>query len=205
MKHDMEKIRNEVDTVIVSLHWGDEFIQKPSPEEIMVARELINVGADLIIGHHPHVLRGIEHYKQGIIVYSLGNFVCDMIWDKHLCESLIFSCTITKEGIGKVELVPIYINNNYQPEIMKENDGKALLSKIYKMSKELEEETLSSFEKKVIQYQKEANEAERLYRRKSHRFFLSRFYKFPMLILIQQLSTYIRNRINDLNNKKVCL
>ena len=61
IEKDIFAVKEKVDSVIVSLHWGDEFIEKPSPEEISMGRKLIDAGAGLIIGHHPHVLRGIEN------------------------------------------------------------------------------------------------------------------------------------------------
>ena len=61
----------------VFLHWGNEYIQRPSPEQVRLAHTLIDNGADIISGHHPHCLQGIENYKSRLIVYSLGNFVFD--------------------------------------------------------------------------------------------------------------------------------
>lgn len=67
--------RDSVDYVIVNLHWGTEKATIPDAGQVQFARALIDGGADAVIGHHPHVLQGIELYKSGVIVYSLGNFV----------------------------------------------------------------------------------------------------------------------------------
>ncbi len=67
------KSRN-IDRIIVNLHWGEEYVAYPSPEQQRIARRLIDAGADVIVGHHPHVVQGIEKYKNGAIFYSLGNF-----------------------------------------------------------------------------------------------------------------------------------
>jgi len=61
--------------VVVNLHWGTEKAERPDPAQRAFARALIDAGADAVIGHHPHVLQGIERYRAGVIVYSLGNFV----------------------------------------------------------------------------------------------------------------------------------
>jgi poly-gamma-glutamate capsule biosynthesis protein CapA/YwtB (metallophosphatase superfamily) len=61
--------------VVVNLHWGTEKAEKPDASQRAFARALIDAGADAVIGHHPHVLQGIELYRSGVIVYSLGNFV----------------------------------------------------------------------------------------------------------------------------------
>ncbi len=64
---DIKFLRKENDHVVVSLHWGDEYIDYPEEKQIVLAHELIDAGASLIIGHHPHVLQGIEHYRNGVI------------------------------------------------------------------------------------------------------------------------------------------
>lgn len=69
------------DYKIVYVHWGNEFINYPYIDQKQFAHFLIDEGADLIVGMHPHVLQGFEHYKHGYIFYSLGNFVFNMPWE----------------------------------------------------------------------------------------------------------------------------
>lgn len=199
---DVKDNNKRVDIVVVSLHWGEEFVEQPSPEEIKIAREIIDSGADLIIGHHPHVLRGIEHYKHGIIIYSLGNFVCDMSWDERLRESLIFRCRITKSGISDIELIPIYINNNYQPEVLVKERGKNLLQRIEKLTEKLSWETLTCFDEKSKDYQSNAYKVLQLYRIKSQKHFLVNLRRYPFWVLLQQIGNYVKPRISSLVNKK---
>lgn len=66
------------DHTIISLHWGKEFIPMPEDWQIKMAHKLIDKGADIIIGHHSHNVQPITRYKEGIIIYSLGNFISDM-------------------------------------------------------------------------------------------------------------------------------
>ena len=73
----VSEARPHHDLVIVVLHWGVEYQQKPGTRQIRAARALIDAGADAVIGHHPHVLQAIERYKNGLIAYSLGNFLFD--------------------------------------------------------------------------------------------------------------------------------
>jgi poly-gamma-glutamate synthesis protein (capsule biosynthesis protein) len=72
---DIRRARQQADTVIVSFHWGTEGKNTVQPYQRIAARKAIDAGADVIIGHHPHVLRGVERYKKSLIFYSLGNFV----------------------------------------------------------------------------------------------------------------------------------
>ncbi|NTV50127.1 MAG: CapA family protein [Geobacteraceae bacterium] len=71
---DIASARSQTDYVIVSFHWGKEAISTIQPYQRSAAHNAIEAGADVVIGHHPHILQGIERYKNGIIFYSLGNF-----------------------------------------------------------------------------------------------------------------------------------
>jgi len=81
--------------VIVNLHWGREYAEKPMPDQVQQAHHLIDQGADAIIGHHPHVLQPKEMYKGKPIYYSLGNFIFDQ--DCEPCQ--------------QTQLVTLHINN----------------------------------------------------------------------------------------------
>jgi poly-gamma-glutamate capsule biosynthesis protein CapA/YwtB (metallophosphatase superfamily) len=67
--------RSQADIVVVLIHWGIEEYSYPSPTQRELARRLVDAGADVILGHHPHVLQGIEHCGSGVVAYSLGNFL----------------------------------------------------------------------------------------------------------------------------------
>ncbi len=72
---DIENLKLEVDHVLVSVHWGVEFSNLPSPLQILQARRMIDTGATAILGHHAHVIQGVEDYRGGVIAYNLGNAV----------------------------------------------------------------------------------------------------------------------------------
>jgi poly-gamma-glutamate synthesis protein (capsule biosynthesis protein) len=76
---DLYAARKRADLVLVSLHWGEEHQGVPRERDRELARRLVDAGADGILGHHPHVLQGAEYYKGAPILYSMGNFVFDMI------------------------------------------------------------------------------------------------------------------------------
>jgi poly-gamma-glutamate synthesis protein (capsule biosynthesis protein) len=77
MISNIQTLRESVDFVVVSLHWGIEYDDFIQPVQQRIAYRLIDNGANLIIGHHPHVLQGIERYNDGMIFYSMGNFIFD--------------------------------------------------------------------------------------------------------------------------------
>ncbi len=72
---DVRKLRPKVDLVVVNFHWGTEREALPEEWQVRLGRKTIDAGADVVVGHHPHVLQGIERYRGKIIAYSLGNFV----------------------------------------------------------------------------------------------------------------------------------
>lgn len=71
----IEQARADHDVLVVLVHWGEEYAETPSRVQTIVAHELIDAGADLVVGHHPHVLQAFEHRGTGLVAYSLGNFL----------------------------------------------------------------------------------------------------------------------------------
>ena len=69
-----------MDVVVVSLHWGEEFVDQPSMQEVELGHAVIDAGATAVLGHHRHVVRPVERYRHGVIAYSLGNLIGDMVW-----------------------------------------------------------------------------------------------------------------------------
>lgn len=110
------RLKSKVDLLIVSFHWGWEFHSQPNDLQRRWAHRAVKAGADLILGHHPHVLQPSEYYHGKLIVYSLGNFVFYMT-DPETCISTIFECRLTKSGIKDVRFIPVQINN-FRPEIV---------------------------------------------------------------------------------------
>jgi poly-gamma-glutamate capsule biosynthesis protein CapA/YwtB (metallophosphatase superfamily) len=96
----IRSIRDSVDFVVVSFHGGEEYADSPSPGTKEFAMHVLEGGADLFLGHHPHVPYGIDEVNGRYIVYSLGNFVFrqpDRYWTQH---SFAFSATLTKDAAG---------------------------------------------------------------------------------------------------------
>jgi hypothetical protein len=71
----IRRLRPHVDWLIVQMHWGTELAQLPSPQQRQWAREMVAAGTNVVIGHHPHVLQPIERIDNGVVAYSLGDFI----------------------------------------------------------------------------------------------------------------------------------
>ena len=97
-KKDIEKIRNKVDLLMVSMHWGVEYSHSISAEQKQIAKYLSDLGVDVVIGHHPHVIEPIEFIGNTMVVYSLGNFISSQIGVERL-TGLIAKIKITKTKI----------------------------------------------------------------------------------------------------------
>ena len=111
---DIKKLKRRVDFVIVNFHWGEELDEEPSASQINLAHSAVDSGADLIIGHHSHVLQGIENYNGKVIAYSLGNF---LFGGNARCandETAVLKVHFT-HGKMDIELLPVRIRN-WQPE-----------------------------------------------------------------------------------------
>ncbi len=107
-------VRKEVDYLILSLHWGDgyEHISHPAPSQIQLAHSFADHGADIIIGHHSHVLQPVENYNGKIIAYSLGNFIFDM-WREQNRQGAVLKIQIDCDSdIFTPKLIPTKIVQN---------------------------------------------------------------------------------------------
>lgn len=108
IEDEIRAARARADLVIVSLHWGVEYARHPQESQRRIARELIDAGANLVIGHHTHTPQPVERYKTGLIAYSLGNFVFDSRGDggRH---GIILRCTLRPGGVQDWETLPVAI------------------------------------------------------------------------------------------------
>lgn len=116
--NDVKKYDPQVDWLIVSVHWGNEYLPAAEPWRVKLARELIDAGADIIHGHHPHVWQNYEIYKDKPIFYSFGNFIFDQSWSYQTSHSQIAELKLSKNKLESLELFPIEINFNTQPNLI---------------------------------------------------------------------------------------
>lgn len=109
--------KSKSDFVIVSMHAGDEYKNNPNKLQINFAHAAIDAGADLVIGHHPHVVQTLEKYKGKYIFYSLGNFIFDQMFSDATREGLVIKVNLTNDVISAIELTPTWMERIAQPRI----------------------------------------------------------------------------------------
>lgn len=117
-----------VDHVIVILHSGFEYIEEPSEPQIAAAHAAIEAGATLVIGHHAHILQGIEYYQEGVILYGLGNFAFNIEGPP---ETAIANIWLDKTGVRQIEIVPALVTETGQPRLADRFEAEAILRRVY--------------------------------------------------------------------------
>lgn len=118
IKRAIFEAHDSADIVVVSLHWGNEYEIGANELQKKLAREFVNAGADIIIGHHPHVVQEVEHYKNGFIAYSLGNFVFDQNFSEDTKQGLIAEVRVKNNKIFEVRSLKVKFSDTFQPEIV---------------------------------------------------------------------------------------
>lgn len=111
---ELKKDQN-IDLVFVSVHWGAEYVNRAPERIVKLGQSFTDAGADLVIGHHPHVDQELERYGDSWILYSLGNFVFDQSWSENTMEGLVAEIKIKNKKISDIIPKKIYLNEFYQP------------------------------------------------------------------------------------------
>ena len=138
---DLAELKPYVDVVIVSLHWGTEYSPVPDKSQQVMAKALIDGGAHLIIGHHPHIIQGFEQYKNGLIAYSLGNFIFDQNQHVYTREGLILEVNLIPGGLGEIRVRPVFIEES-QPYLLEGQAAQQLLEKVQNQTRRLGTESV---------------------------------------------------------------
>ncbi|MCP5100936.1 MAG: CapA family protein, partial [Chloroflexi bacterium] len=128
---DITAVSPQVDHVIVLLHSGYEYVESPSPPQIAAARAAIDAGAALVIGHHAHILQGIEFYNNGVIIYGTGNFAFDIDGNS---ETAVFDIWIDQNGVRQLDLTPAIIQFGGQPRLATSEEATAIRQKVYTLT-----------------------------------------------------------------------
>lgn len=136
----------DADAVVVSLHWGVEYSYRPVVEQVSLAHAAVEAGADVVLGHHPHTLAGLEVIRRpstsragrALIAYSLGNFVFDSPrWlGRRVTESVILRFRLSRSGLVSAEVLPVVLED-YLPRPADSSEAQSILSRLAALSAEL--------------------------------------------------------------------
>ncbi|MEA4826664.1 CapA family protein [Clostridium sp. JNZ J1-5] len=146
IKKDIQNLKDQNRIVIINFHWGEEGSYHPNSTQKSLAHFAIDNGADLIIGHHPHVLQGIEKYKNKIICYSLGNFAFGGNKNPSDKDTMIVQVKFKFKNNSldsyDLKVIPCTISsvnytNDYKPTVAQGNKKTAILDKLNKISPNL--------------------------------------------------------------------
>jgi poly-gamma-glutamate capsule biosynthesis protein CapA/YwtB (metallophosphatase superfamily) len=110
LTRDIDELESKADIVVVSIHWGIEDALRPEQRTVSLARMIIDRGADILIGHHPHAQQDVEFYKDGVIFYSVGNFVFEQgITPTTRRISRLYRVIARRDGVRSIVLFPLEI------------------------------------------------------------------------------------------------
>jgi len=118
MKEKVGEAKEKADLVVVSMHSGTEYAYQPNNRQINFAKSAIEAGADLVVGHHPHVIQKTEEHEDGWVAYSLGNFVFDQTFSERTRRGQILEVIVEEGKIKEVKTTDVRINDFYQPELI---------------------------------------------------------------------------------------
>ena len=138
---DVAKAKESADLVVVAFQAGIEYTETPIALQVDSAHAAIDAGASVVFGHHPHVLQGIETYKGGVIVYSLGNLVFDFDFVDYSYPGLpsalsgMLRVELSKEGVVGCEFVPMIVaEEDGRPRVVEGDDATPVLERMRRLS-----------------------------------------------------------------------
>ena len=138
MQEDVARAKERADVVVASWHWGlSQATGGPNAGKILesqvaMAHAAVDAGADLVMGHHPHVLEGIEVYDGRAVFYSLGNFAAERNTNSR--DTILVRCIIRDGAIQRVSFIPTRINEQAQPVPVDPEEGRDIVESVGELS-----------------------------------------------------------------------
>ncbi len=144
----------DADVRIISLHWGLEMSSYPTPEDRELARRIAGAGADLILGHHPHVIQGVERLGQTHVAYSMGNFIFDIdagrvehgFDPEDLRSAYMVEAELGASGVAKLRTIPIWLDDDGIGTVAGGERGERIAKRVRSCSELIEEGSASVWE-----------------------------------------------------------
>lgn len=190
---DIQNVKPISDLIIVSLHWGCEYVPYPSPDQIQIGRNIVDAGADIILGGHPHVTQSFEIYKNRPIVYSLGNFIFDQTFIPTTRESFIAEINIDDllDSI-EVNILPISINaRKYCPELLDHSQKDAFMKIMGIIRNSYENRSLLDYQNFIGDYNLLYNDKKRMAKWNMKVQFIKNFYRYSIPTIYAIIKQYL--------------
>ena len=130
-------LHRRVDVVLVVPHWGTQYTHQTVRDQRVVARALVQAGAGVVAGGHPHWVQGVETVGRGLVAYSLGNFVFDMDFMQQTQEGVVLELTYWGRRLMNARLVPYVIGPDFAPRHAPGPRGDAVLADVWRASGQL--------------------------------------------------------------------
>lgn len=135
VREDIERLRPEVDLLVVMPHWGIEYTAPPEPEQVELAHAMVDAGADLVVGDHAHWAKGIEVYDGKPVFYGTGNFLFDQSWSEETSTGIFADVVLYEDRVVQARPVPFVILDRSQPNFLVRDElGEKALDTIFSAS-----------------------------------------------------------------------
>ncbi|GMU39542.1 MAG: hypothetical protein AMXMBFR23_04080 [Chloroflexota bacterium] len=130
---DVRLALESADHLIVGFSWGVEYVSDPSSAQIEAARAVMDAGASLVVGNHPHWVQATERMGRGVVLYALGNFVFDQDWSVETQQGLIVEAGFTADRMLGIRYRPVMIRERHRPEPVSpaSAEGRAILDQLW--------------------------------------------------------------------------
>ena len=154
LEEDIPAASARADIVIVSCHWSEELLRRPKQYQRELAHKLIDLGADMVLGHHPHVVQGIEIYRGKPIAYSLGNLIFSS-YSKTVKTGILLRCSLESgHRVRKLEVLPLAVDNRgvrFQPRLLSGVAAREAICELDRLSQPLGTEIMLDGDRGLLQ------------------------------------------------------
>ena len=130
----VRRLADRVDVVVVLPHWGTQYTHVPEPVQRLVGRRLVDAGAHLVVGGHPHWVQGLEVHRGRVIAHSLGNFVFDMDFMTETQQGVVLEATFWGERLKALQLVPYRMDASFAPRLAAPAEAADILGDVWSTS-----------------------------------------------------------------------
>ena len=200
MLADIREARASGALVVVSVHWGDEFLHVPSIGQVELGRDMVDAGCNLVLGHHPHVLQGWELRGRGAIFYSLGNLVFDMPWLPELRRTALCDCKLDGDVCRDVVWHPLVIEQDFCSRPATGEDRAWINTFLAESRKGVESGTGAWAVQTASEYDSQLRAAVAGERWARNRYFLKNLHHYRLDVSSQLIGKFVLRRIGLLHD-----